>query len=157
MNLWLKPTWFYDDSWISYNRICDACQNTCTGKVTIVFEQFWRWNRRKRILSDFTPKYVCVTINFLCWRSSYTIIRHVFTPAVSKRSSGHGFFENTDHTRVEVVTSRYNDYMNGSQYKICKPVDGDTIHYKLRVRAQTMAVRTPHPHLAPFSTELTGR
>jgi hypothetical protein len=66
------------------------------------------------------------------------------------------FSENTGHTRVEGVTSRYNDYINGSQYKICKPEDRDTIHYKLRVRAQTMAVRIPHTYLVHFSTKLTN-
>jgi hypothetical protein len=50
-----------------------------------------------------------------------------------------------DRIRVQEVGSRYNDYMNGSQYKICTPVDGDTIHYKLL----EYAVRISQAHLAP--------
>jgi hypothetical protein len=90
-------------------------------------------------------------MNFLfCW-SSCTLIRHIFSPTLSKGSSSTYtfFFENMDSIRVEEVGSRYNDYINGSQYKICTPVDGATIHYKLLEYAQTMVVRISHPYLAP--------
>jgi hypothetical protein len=54
-----------------------------------------------------------------------------------------------DHTRVEEDGSRFNDYVNGSQYKLCPPADGDTIHYKLLECAQTMGVRISRPQFAP--------